>query len=120
MGDKELSNFEATIVLRKAMAMKKINLEEDPLYQDLVSAKFERDMTKYAFFGFGVSMNLLALYSFRYKTKLPWNRVLGRVCTITAFWTFFYWTSPGMRKYNQVLINISKSRKKELLHVFEP
>ena len=120
MGDKELTNFEATVVLRRALNLNKINIDDDPLYSDLVKARFERDMTKYAFFGLGTSMNLLILYSFRYKTKLPWHRVIGRMCTVVGFWSFFYWTSPGMRKYNEVLIKISKNRKKELLHVFDP
>lgn len=118
--DKQFNNFEATVILRKAMAMKKINIEEDPLYSDLLQAKWEREMTKYAFTGIGSTMNLMVLYGNKYKMGLPWVQIIGRIMGISAFWTFFYWTSPGVRKYNQVLIDISKNKKKELLNMFLP
>ena len=119
MSDKELTNFEATIVLRRAMALNKINLEEDPYYEDLQNAKWEKEMTKYGFFTVGVLNNMVLLYSFRWKTKVPWHKVFGRMCSVVALWTFFYWTSPGVRKYNEALIKISKARKKELLDIFQ-
>ena len=118
--DKQLNNFEATVILRKAMAMKKFNIEEDPLYNDFLQAKWEREMTKYGFTGIGAAMNLLIVYGNKFKMGLPWVQIIGRISGVTAFWTFFYWTSPGVRKYNQVLIDISKSKKKELLEIFQP
>lgn len=118
--NQEFNNFEATVILRKAMSMQKIDIKDDPLYKDLQDAKWEREMTKYAFTGFGTTMNLLILYSNQYRMRLPWVQVFGRLTGVVAFWSFFYWTSPGVRRYNQVLIDISKSRKKELLDLFRP
>lgn len=117
--DKQLNNFEATVILRKAMAMNKINIEEDPLYPDFVQAKWEREMTKYGFTGIGAAMNLLILYGNRFRMGVPWAQMIGRISGVTAFWVLFYWTSPGVRKYNQVLIDISKSKKKELVEIFQ-
>jgi hypothetical protein len=118
--DKQFNNFEATVILRKAMAMKKINIEDDPLYKQLEEAKWEREVTKYLFTGLGTTMNLMILYGNRYRMGLPWVQIVGRMSGVIAFWTFFYWTSPGVRKYNQVLIDISKGKKKELLDLFQP
>ena len=77
-------------------------------------------MTMYGFLSAGTALNALILYSFRYKVRLPWHRVIGRMCTVITFFTFFYYTSPGYRRYSKALISISKTRKNELLHIFDP
>ena len=82
MSEKELNDFEANIVLRRALALQKINIEDDPHFAELQAAKWEKEMTKYALTAFGSSMNLLILYSFRYKKKLPWASVIGRMTTV--------------------------------------
>lgn len=118
--NEEFNNFEATVILRKAMNMNKVDLTDDPLYKNLQDAIWEKEMNKYGFIALGTTMNSLIFYSNVFRFRLPWVQVIGRMCGVTAFCTFFYWTSPGVRRYNQVLIEISKSRKKELLELFKP
>lgn len=118
--NEEFNNFEATVILRKAMAMNKVDLADDPLYKDFENAKWEREMNKYAFIALGTTMNTLIFYTNVFKFRLPWVQIIGRMSGVVAFCSFFYWTSPGVRRYNQVLIDISKSRKKELLELFKP
>lgn len=120
MSDKELNDFEANVILRAALNKKAIDLSNDPLHPQLAEAIKEKKLTMGLFTAMGATINLMVFYSYAYKIRVPIYKVIGRVTTVTAFCMFFYFTSPGNRKYNQTLIDISRTKKKELRHVFDP
>ena len=49
------------------------------------------------------SFNAMIIYRFRYQIQLPWHRVIGRMCTISAIFTILYHYSPGYRRYSKFL-----------------
>lgn len=120
MPEKQLNDFEATVVLRKAMSMNKIIIDDDENYQALLNAKNERDQTKYLFLC-GAAVSSIGILYLNYRTRrFPWYKAYMKSTAICGVWGFMYWTSPGQRKYNEALIQISKNKRHELMHAFDP
>ncbi|OMJ78726.1 hypothetical protein SteCoe_21404 [Stentor coeruleus] len=119
MSDKQLNDFEAVVVLRKALSMGKIKIEDDKNYQTLLDAKKEKELTKY-FSIFGATASSMGIFYMNSRVKaIPLYKVYMKLTAILGVWSLVYWTSPGHRNYNNALIQISKDKRNELLHAFD-
>lgn len=116
---KELNDFQATLVMRRALKTDNIDITEDPLYKDFKQAEWEKQLSKYTCYSLSGVLSSFIIYKFRFQRRLNWTVVLGRCISICSLFTFAYWTCPGMRKYNEALIEISKSRRQELKKIVD-
>ena len=114
MSDKELSDFQATVMLKLSLKAGEINVSEDPDYVRLAAAKSELHLFKQGFTATSAVISAALLYRCKYHQRLPWFTVISRIVGTCTLFTLAYWTCPPMRAYNDALIAISRSHKQEL------
>jgi hypothetical protein len=118
MGEKKVNDLAATLTLKAAMRMNKIDLTDDPLYPRLQDAEWELLISKRCIQAFALVSNASILYFFRFKDRLPWMNTIGRCSIMLSICTLAYYTCPGFRKYNETLIQISKRKKDYLADIY--
>ena len=114
MAEKELSDFQATIMLKLSLKADEIDVSAHPDYATLVAAKQELGLFKQGFTATSAVLSAAVLYRCKYHQRLPWSTVLSRIVATCTFFTLAYWTCPPMRAYNDALNAISRSYKQEL------